>query len=459
MLLNDHWEVVATASKPYESEIASPGYQDTVGVHNALLTLGKSIANDLDISAIALCSTWQSVAALNQDFEPVTRMYTWEYMGAAVISAGMRENDALTSHLYNTTGCMPNASYPRQILMHLQQEKGLDLKDRLLISQGAYSFYKMTGQFAETICTQAGGGFLNLPEKRYSSDVLSMLGIDENQLGRLITYQNPGILNEDSAKLLGIKAGIPVVPAHADGAYNQIGSSCGALGKMTLSVGTSAAMRLATKEAKFSPNKETWSYYGIDSFISGAAINGACNCINWFKNDFLMNQFDYHELERSELYLKGDPPVFLPFLFGERCPGWRDDRRAGFVEVEGFHTPADFYLAIQLGTLFSLLTCYHPLVAMAGEPDEIFVSGGILNSKRWLRMLTDSFEKPMLCVENHNASSLGAAVVALHAAGGISDVNQFTGELDKATFIEPDLKHRSWYQRQFERYLDWYRKT
>ena len=35
--------------------------------------------------------------------------------------------------------------------------------------------------------------------------------------------------------------------------------------------------------------------------------------------------------------LRGDVPVFLPFLFGERCPGWCDSRRAGFYQVKASH--------------------------------------------------------------------------------------------------------------------------
>lgn len=456
LVFNDRAEVVAAVSEPYAPHIASPGLQDTQGVHQALLALGRSVAEGLDIAAVALCSTWHSIAVVDSGFQPVTKTYTWEYVGSTGISARMRQDEAIRDHLYYTTGCMPNATYPRQALLHLIEEEGLDLKNRLLMTQGAYIFHRMTGLYAESICTQAGGGFLELAKKRYSQDVLAMLGIDESQIGPLVTYKDVGSLNEESARALGIKSGIPVVPAHSDGAYNQIGSSCGKKGRMTLSMGTSGAIRLTTDAPMFGPNRETWNYYGLDNFISGAATAGACNCINWFKREFLKNRWSYQELEASRLFLAGDPPVFLPFLFGERCPGWRDDRRAGFLELEGYHTPEDCYLAIQLGTLFSLLTCYNPLVAMAGEPDEIIVSGGILNSRHWLQMLTDIFGRPMLCVENPNASAIGAAVVGLHTVGVLDDINDFAGEFDSATRIHPDGRNTAWYQRQFSRYLDWY---
>ena len=56
-------------------------------------------------------------------------------------------------------------------------------------------------------------------------------------------------LTEDGAKALGIKAGTPVIPAHADGGLNQIGVGALKKGVMTFSVGTSGAIRLTAEKA------------------------------------------------------------------------------------------------------------------------------------------------------------------------------------------------------------------
>lgn len=448
--------ILSSASEPYASATKKLGILDVRSVHEALLKVGSRVAANMDISAIALCSSWHTTTVLDRSLEPQTPMYTWEYTGASSLSSEMRRDTVAADMLYRTTGCVPNAVFPRQTLLHLIKEEGLSIKDRLISSQGAYSFYRMTGDFAETVCIQSGGGFVNLKNVSYDPYVLDLLGADESQFGQLITYRDTSLLNKQSAAALGIKAGIPVVASHSDGAYNQIGSSCGRKGRMTLSVGTSGAMRLTIRDPLFAKNQETWCYYGVDGFIAGAAVSGACNCIDWYKQGLLKNRSSFAQLEMASTYLKGDPPVFLPFMYGERCPGWRDDRRAGFVDIIPTHDEADFYLAIQLGVIYSLLQCYHPLTSLAGAPDAIVVSGGILNSPRWCQILADAFSKPIMCVENPNASAIGAAVVALHAIGCISNLNDFSAEFDKASTVSPIQENLSWHEKQYRRYLDWY---
>ena len=133
---------------------------------------------------------------------------------------------------------------------------------------------------------------------------------------------------------------------------------------------------------------------------------GACNCVNWFREELLGGRLA-EDLEWPEDGLPIlEPPVFLPFLYGERCPGWRDDRLAGFVDVSGRHGPRDLYLALRMGILFSMLQCYGPLTAMVGEPRDILVSGGILNSPQWCRMLADILNHPVQLTPNQDASLL-----------------------------------------------------
>lgn len=450
--------VVDVATAHYSQATAAPGQQHANALHEELLQLGKKVAQGKEIASIALCSSWHSVMLLDSAFEPVTPIYTWEHNEAAELSKIMRQDKVLTETLYRRTGCIPNTTYPRQTLLALKK-RGLELERYLIASQGAYSFYRMTGEFAETINVQSGSGLLNLDLLTYDDFVLNMLGIKKTQLGQLVTYKDTAPLNHASAKKLGVKSGIPVVAAHSDGACNQVGSFCASPNMMTLSVGTSGAIRLTQDRPLFSDNLETWSYYGVDSYICGAAINGATNCIEWFKNVFLLNQMNYEELEGNQPISLKELPIFLPFLFGERCPGWKDNRLAGFTHVNANHGISEFYLAIQMGILFSLLSCYQPLVKICGKPKEIVVSGGILHSKRWTQMLADIFEHDMLCVENIHASAIGASVLAMHAAGVYPDIRTFSKEYETAKLVRSDASKLRAYQTLYDKYIQSYQAS
>ena len=257
--------------------------------------------------------------------------------------------------------------------------------------------------------------------------------------------------------MLGIASGIPVVPAHADGALNQIASCSAAVGRMSFSIGTSGAIRMTTERPTLSEGHYVWSYFGITDWISGAATSGACNCIDWFRRNFAPDM-NYAELESAEETL-ANPPVFMPFLFGERNPGWSDDRAGGFVNLRGTHGIHEMYRAVQMGVLFNLYQCYEALVREVGVPKEINLSGGILNSRRWTQMAADIFAAPMRCAKNMNASSVGAAILALRAAGAIEDVRAYVPDDAETEIIFPREAFRDYYQSLFAQYLRYYALT
>ena len=450
--------ILSSAIEPLLYDAGGRGRMDAVGAYQTLLRVGKRAARGHEIAAVALSFSWHTLLVCDARFEPVTPVYTWEYDGAKALSAAMRADSRLTDLLYQTTGCMPNITYPRQTLLYLIEE-GLKLWGRRVMSQGAFCFQALTGEFAETANIQSGSGLINLITLDYDPFVMELLGIGADQLGALRNFRDTSPLLPEAARMLGVSPGIPVVPAHSDGACNHLASSAEYSKGMTLSVGTSGAMRLAVNEPRLSPKNETWAYYGVDGHLAGAAVAGACNCIDWFKADFLQNRLSYADLEGEEHPPALDPPVFLPFLFGERCPGWRDDRLAGFAQVRPGHRPRHFYHAIQMGILFNLYQCFGNLCAVAGDPEAVIVSGGILHSRLWTGMLADIFQRPVTLSKDKDASLTGASLLGLYAAGEIRSIHQKLPCMGQGETVinHPDLA--SWYQNQYRRYQKAYHHT
>ena len=90
-------------------------------------------------------------------------------------------------------------------------------------------------------------------------------------------------MTEEAAREMDLASGIPVVIGGSDGALNQIGAGAMEEGIMTLSVGTSGALRLASKVPVIPQEPSTWCYYLADGKrIAGAATAGAGNCVEWF---------------------------------------------------------------------------------------------------------------------------------------------------------------------------------
>ena len=448
--------VVDVISQPYPKSIADGGISNTEQVSRMTLELGRQIAGGKPVDAVALCGVWHNIAICDCHLEPLGKTYSWNYLAPSERCAEMRRDAALTELLYQRTGCMPHTSYPRQTLLYLK-ENGLNLTDKQFISQAGYTFYQLTGMYQDSISTASGSGLVNVRSLRYDEEMLHFVGLREEQLPQITTYQRPMPLTEAGAKLLGLKSGIPVVAAYPDGALNQI-ASCADVGKMTLSVGTSSAIRLTAKRPVLPEGHQLWCYYGVTEWMTGAATAGACNCVNWFMQECLQEKWLFSDFD-SVPETQHPLPVFLPFLFGERCPGWADKRRGGFLEVLPSQTAAELYRGLQAGILFNLYQCFEVLCSLEGRPEEILVSGGVLNSARWTQMLADIFGQEIACVPTIHASTMGAAILALHAAGGLQDVWSLRGDYDHARRIQPRAEWQDYYAELYQNYLKWYQKT
>lgn len=453
-LLYDTLEgIVSVETRPYPAQVNRAGAQDTEAVYLATMAAGRAVAAGRDIAAVAVSGVWHSVAVCDAAMRPVTPTYTWAYTGASAVCQRVRSDAGLTRALYGETGCMPNVTYQPYTLRHLT-ENGLDVRDKQFCSQAGYNFYRMTKERRETACIVSGMGLLNTHSLEYSDLAFEFMGVDKSQWAPLTNFRETFPLGAEAAGLLGISAGVPVVPPHADGALNQLGNGATRPGFMTFSVGTSAAIRLSTPKPILSDPPATWCYVGAEGWMSGAATAGACNCVNWFKEDTLNNRWSFEELERDFGDFASQTPVFLPFLFGERCPGWRDERRGGFMELDGNTSVSSMFKAICEGVLFNVFQCYEILTALSGRPERMILSGGILNSPQWAQMAADIFGREMILSETAQTSLLGGAVLAMHAAGVLENLGDYQDRSGSAVFPRPEA--HGVYREKYRRYLDFY---
>lgn len=444
--------VIDLKTKEYLPENSDGRVQDAEGVFQQTMQVGKQVSNGHKIDCIVLSGVWHSVLLCDQDMKPQTKVLSWADTSASEICKEIRKNPEDVLSFYKTTGCMVNAIYPAFKLLYLK-EQGYHLSDYYIFGQGSYNTYRLTGKRIVTDSMASGSGLLNIHEKKYDHAILERIGIREEQLCELVTYKDTVPLSEEGANLLGLTAGIPVIPPCSDGALNQVGVGAFEEGCMTFSVGTSAAIRLTTAKPVIPEEPSTWCYLSPIMWLSGAATSGACNCIDWYRDNFY--PISYSEIEKNSYKVK-DTPVFLPFLFGERCPGWKDDNRGGFFGIQPYHTAADFYQAVQEGVLFNVYHCYKMLSELNGTPSKIILSGGILNSEFWTQMCVDIFGIEMEVPTIDQSSLMGAVVLACEILGAIPDLKAFPFE--KGRSIRPNPQKAELYAEKFEKYLYWYNK-
>ena len=441
-------------TRPYKANSSDVATQDAGQVLQAVLETGRQAAAGFPIEAISLCSIWHSLLLCDRDGSPASPIYTWADVSASGITAEMMDDPAKVDFFYRTSGCMVHAMYPLYKLMLLNRQ-GVKLADKQVFCQGSYLFYQLTGQRKTSASIVSGASLLNIHEKRYATELFDDTGIREEQLPPLGELTETMPLTREAAGWLGVREGIPVTLPYPDGGLNQVGAGALQEGIMTLSVGTSGALRVVAEKPVLAENRATWCYVAPGAWLSGAATASATSCVDWLRGGLFKNAMTYGEMEQGIVF-SPNLPYFMPYLNGERCPGWRDERRACFSRMDAGDDAHALYYAVLEGVLFNLWQCYHEIVKINGAPKLIRVSGGVCKSPFWLQMLADIWQREVATADIAQASMLGAAAVGLLVTGHMDSLHAFQPE---DHMIQPNPEMGEFYQKRFEGWLGVYEQT
>lgn len=465
MLFSEENGVLSQFSKAFDLNVADGPSQSADGVVAAALDVLSQAVKAADamgasIECIGIIGTWHSLLLLDADRKPIDRIQTWVDLSGAESVAPVRRKEEFVKAFYQKTGCMVHAMYPIWKWFHLRAtEPELTSCASSLSSQVEYLFESLTGAQAVSRCVASGTGLLNINTLDWDDDVLEIAGIRREQLNPLVEAFHTAPLLPSIAQSVGLPSGLPVTVGCSDGAMNQVAVGGFGEGAMSMSVGTSGALRAAHAEPRIPPTPSTWCYYLFKGKrLAGAAVNNGTNCVDWFLNRAGHKARDAGVYEAFSRGIKevelGDAPFFIPFVFGERCPGWSEDRRGGFVGIRALHDEFDLYHAVLEGVLFNMRQCYEILEDVGGKPERILLSGGITNSKEWVRMAADIFGRELLTCGVSNDSTVGGSLVALQAVTGGNQAEVYRPEI--ASQIVPRHRECRLYRQRYERYLELY---
>ena len=442
-----------------------PGPDPTVRDPDDIFAQAAAVAREVcagaSVDFVALSGTWHGLT-LQSRTGTATPAMEWPNRSASALCARLRADPEYVRWFYGRTGCLVHASYPAFKLRHLHDE-GLDLRGLTAMDQGSVTFERLTGRRWMSTSVASGTGLMNLAGEDWDAEVLDSLGVGEVRLPEIVAWDRTAPLSRAGAAALGLRPGVPVLPCEPDGGLSQVGDGASEPGAMTFTMGTSGGLRFATVRPVVSPALATWCYRSPLTWLSGAVASGCGNCVDWAKDRFFPDA-TYAQIEAG---LGPDeperPPVFLPFLFGERCPGWQDRRTGGFLDVRPEHSAHDLYRGVLLGVVLGLRHCYRELVSVNGVPQRVVLSGGVLESPVWTRMCVDAFGVPMEVSPLEHSSLAGAVelcgrLAGVPAPGGPGSGGRGTGGVPAAV-LRPDPTRADYYAEQFARYLDCYERT
>ena len=404
------------------------------------------------IGGIAMCSFVNNVLGVDETGQAVAPLTTYADTRAAGEVAGLRAefNEAA---VHDRTGCLFHPSYLSARFRWLaRSQPGLFRRVARWVSIGEYMELQLFGETAVSYSVASWTGLLDRHRLVWDEPLLVALPVGIEQLSPLTDVNTPrrGLRPEFTARWPTLRD-VPWFPAVGDGATANIGSGCVSPTRVALTVGTSSAVRAVVDGPVARVPPGLWCYR-VDRrrSLPGGALSEGGNVFAWMKDSLQLR--DLAKLEPALATLKPDAHglTVLPFLTGERSPGWAGHARATLHGLSLATTPLDILqagleaVAYRIGLVFDLL---RPLL-----PDDfqVVASGGaLLNSPTWLQIMADVLGRPVAASEVREASARGAALLALEALGVLGNLMEalpFIGLL-----FEPDAARHARYRRAIER--------
>jgi gluconokinase len=182
-----------------------------------------------------------------------------------------------------------------------------------------------------------------------------------------------------------------------------------------------------------------------DYALLGGATSEGGNVYAWLRQSLRLGEREELEAALAASEPDGHGLTVLPFLAGERSPGWAGHARATLHGVTVATTPADIVRA-NLEAIAYRFALIAERMDFAAERDYHLVASGsaLLHSPAWMRIFADVLGRTVVASAETEATSRGAAVMALHALGEIPSLDALPAA-DGARY-EPDGARHALYR-------------
>jgi gluconokinase len=325
---------------------------------------------------------------------------------------------------------------------------------------GEYLELRLLGRCRMSYSAAAWGGLLDRRRLCLDAPLLDLLGVAPGQLSPLADSDDPltGLAGEYAARWPALRA-VPWFAAVGDGAAANVGSGCTSHDRMALTVGTTGAVRVVHDEtvdpvAAVPPGLWCYRVDRRHALLGGATSEGG-NVYAWVRSICNLGAAADVEAALSACPPDGHGLTVLPFVAGERSPGWAGNVRATIDGLSLATTPIAILRAALEAVAYRFALIERRLCGRPGCPHRPIASGSaLLSSPAWMQIFADVVGKPVVASREQEATSRGVALLALRGLGAISSFADAPAA-DGRVF-EPDAGRHAVYQAAISRQQDLY---
>ena len=312
-------------------------------------------------------------------------------------------------------------------------------------------------------------GFVNIATGRYDAELIRLAGIDPALLAPIRASQEVvGAITAEAARHTGLAASTPVVAGCADHVASAFVCGAARNGDLVLKFGGAGDILLSVDRPASDRRLFIDHHIVPGLYFSNGCMAASGSLLNWIVRNWAGEEAakaaaqglsPHQHLDRlaAELPHEGEL-LFLPYMLGEKTPLMDPYARGTLVGLGLHHGIADVWRAALEGVVFGFRHHVDVFAERGLAVTRVFAADGGAASDLWLEIAADVLNRPVMRIDRHPGSSLGAAFVAGMGVGALDDWSKIARYVAPGRSFQPDPIRHAGYDRKYRRWREVYER-
>lgn len=375
-----------------------------------------------------------------------------------------------TDYLNNKIGkqklseCTGNIAFagftaPKILWLKKHEPEAFSKIDKIMLPKD-YINYMLSGVHCTDYSDASGTLLLDVKNKCWSNEMLSICGIKQSQMPKLFeSYEVVGTIKKDIAQKLGISKEVKIAAGAGDNAAAAIGTATVGEGSCNISLGTSGTVFISSETFKADNANALHAFAHADGkFHLMGCMLSAASCNKWWLEDILKTEeYQKEQQNISDDKLGENHIYYLPYLMGERAPHNDTNARSCFIGLSMNSTREDMTQAVLEGVAFGIRDSLEAVKELGIQVNNSTICGGGAKSPLWKKILANVLNIELITPETEQGPGYGGAILAAVACGEYASVNDAVKKLVHITDkIVPEPKMAERYEKRYQTFRKLY---
>ena len=463
LLMNEKGEIQKIAHREYPLYFPRPGWseQNPTDWYDKTIDGLKELLSECDKSRVAGISfggQMHGLVVLDEKDEVIRPAILWndgrtekqvEYLNQQI------GKDKISQYTANIA--FAGFTAPKILWMREEEPEQFERIHKIMLPKD-YLAYRLSGAFVTDVSDASGMLLMDVKNRCWSGEMLSLCGITEEQLPELHeSYDVVGTLLPKVAEELGLSTDVKVIAGAGDNAAAAVGTGTVGKGACNISLGTSGTLFISNDMFGVDPNNALHSFAHADGHyhLMGCMLSAA-SCKKWWMDEILRDS-DYAGVQKDIDKLGENHVYFLPYLMGERSPHNDPMARGAFVGMSMDTTRADMVQSIFEGVAFGLRDSLEVARELGIPLTTTRICGGGAKSPLWCKIIANILNLKVERIAVEEGPALGAAMLAAVGCGVFSSVEEAAQAIVQVVdVIEPEPELVEKYQDRYQTFRQLY---